>query len=446
MIPFLETGVTLASTKGVDFLRKHRVVKTDLGAPTARDNAIDAALSALAIGPQLVNVLGESPLMDRVYPLPLPVLYRLYKARPYLEMVSMLALGALTYRERTAQSNSQWLNRSLKAVGALRFGAQILSAPTAFSAEESGHLVVTARELDRLLEPDDRVLGLVLNGEARCYPLEVMRKPHFLHDTVGGVPVVPTYCPTSNTALAFRDDWQGARLDFNVAGAPNGNVVFYEGHSDGLVQQLEAAIGAGPHTGDPLQVFPLANTTWRHWRALHPETTGLWYDKGPKAGAVTAMLKGLEHYDASNPEPLFRVRGGVDGRLAAKDEVLAVKYKGQARAYPRALLSVRPVINTELAGEPVVVLYDEARDMAACFSRRADGRVLTFEEARHEKGVAADRETGRVWDVTGCARDRDGTCLAPVAFTVDKVYWYAWAHFYPQTAIAGEPAPEPVRP
>lgn len=445
MIPFLETGVALASTQGVELLKRARVINPDAGPPSPRDNAIDATLTALAVGPQVVNVLAESPLMDRIYPMPLSVLYRLYKARPYLEMVSMLALGALTFRERAGRSNSKWMTRSLQAVGALRFGAQLISSPTAYSAQDEGHLIVTARELDRLLEPDDRVVGLVLNGEARCYPLEVLRKPHFLHDTVGGVPVVPTFCPTSNTAMAFRDDWQGERLDFNVAGSPNGNVVFYEGHSDGMVQQLDAAIGAGPNTGDPLQVFPLANTTWRNWRELHPETTGLWYDKGPKAGAVTALMKGLEQYDAGNPEPLFPVRGGVDDRLPAKAEVLAIRFKGQSRAYPRELLENQPVINTEMAGEPVVVIYDELRDMAACFSRRLDGRVLTFEEARHEKGIAADRETGRVWDVTGCARDREGTCLAPVAFSLDKVYWYAWAHFYPQTAIAGEAAPQPIQ-
>jgi hypothetical protein len=122
--------------------------------------------------------------------------------------------------------------------------------------------------------------------------------------------------------------------------------------------------------------------------------------------------------------------------------VLALRFKGQARAYPRALLKAQPVINTELSGEPVVVVYDEERDMAACFSRRQDGRVLNFEFARHEKGVMADRETGRVWDVTGFARDREGTSLVPVAFALDKVYWYAWAHFYPNTSIAGQEATE----
>lgn len=43
------------------------------------------------------------------------------------------------------------------------------------------------------LHDDDRVLGLVVNGEARAYPLRVLEKHEMVNDVLGGVPVGPNY-------------------------------------------------------------------------------------------------------------------------------------------------------------------------------------------------------------------------------------------------------------
>jgi hypothetical protein len=299
--------------------------------------------------------------------------------------------------------------------------------------------VVTARELNRRLQPDDAVLGLYLNGEARCYPLELLRKPHLIHDAVGGVPVVPTYCEFSRAAVAFRDDWRGERLQLQVVAFPNGSAVFYEGRSDGMFNQLEGVIGAGPHTGDPLQVFPLAVTTWRHWQELHPDTTGLWYDQDLKSGALQAVLDATERLDDRLDAPLYAVSGGADTRLDPKEPVFAVRLKGRAKAFTRSYLRQHPVVNDTLAGEPIVVLYDANRDIASAYFRRDDSGVREFKAAEHGKAIAEDQTDGLLWDVAGCAQlgREKASCLKPVPFAVDKVRWYAWAHTYADTAIAG---------
>ena len=40
---------------------------------------------------------------------------------------------------------------------------------------------------------DMRVLGVVLNGEARAYPLSIMQVHELANDVLGGVPVAPNY-------------------------------------------------------------------------------------------------------------------------------------------------------------------------------------------------------------------------------------------------------------
>lgn len=434
MNPLVQAGVQLATTRGFDLLGKRT------GAVALRhaepDAALDYALATIAVVPQLVNVLGPSPLVERFYAMSPKQLYWLYKARPVLQGISLAALGGLMLRQRTKPRQGKAAAIATQAVMALRAGANAISPPDAYAPADEPHMVITARELDKRLKPEELVLGLYLNGDARCFPLAVVRRPHLIHDTVGGVPVVPTYCELSNGAVAYRDDWRGERLDLHVVASPNGNVAFYEAHSDGIIQQLDGAIGAGPNEGAILQTFPLALTTWRQWKELHPATTGLWYEQGPKGGPVAALMTAMELLDKRQRAPLFKVSGGTDPRLPAKKEVFGVRMKGQAMAFEREQLRANPVQELELGGEPIVVLYDERHDIAACYSRRDRDQVLSFREARHGSAVAED-QLGRLWEVGGTPTEAGDARLRPAAFAVDRVRWYAWAHFNPGTAIAG---------
>jgi Protein of unknown function (DUF3179) len=433
LIPTAAAAATAVASRGADYLKRGSTRLT----PSVPDTGLDVALAVLAIAPQLFNLVVPSPLVERFMPIKLSLLYRLYKARPYLEGAGALALAALTFRQKTRDSQGKPLGAAISVTTATKFLAQLFTPPIAFTPHD-GHLVVTAKELNRLLEPDAPVLGLFLNGDARCYPLEILRKPHLIHDTVGGVPVVPTYCEFTRSALAFRDDWRGERMDLQVVAFPNNNVVFYERHSDGMIQQLEATIGAGPNTGDPLQVFPLMVTTWKHWQDLHPQTTGLWYEQNVKGGALQYVMEAIERMDGRTDQPLYAVQGGPDTRLAPKEPVLAVRVKGRSKAYTRVYLQNNPVVNDELAGEPIVVLYDPQRDVAGVYFRRLDDRVLSFQPVEHGKGVAEDQTDGLLWDVAGCAQvgRKEERCLKPVPFSLDGVRWFAWAHFYPDTQIA----------
>jgi len=43
------------------------------------------------------------------------------------------------------------------------------------------------------LRGGDRVLGIVVNGEARAYPLKILESHEMVNDFIGGVPVGPNY-------------------------------------------------------------------------------------------------------------------------------------------------------------------------------------------------------------------------------------------------------------
>ncbi|MGQ9815947.1 MAG: DUF3179 domain-containing (seleno)protein, partial [Candidatus Roseilinea sp.] len=61
---------------------------------------------------------------------------------------------------------------------------------------------VSVAEADTWLKPLEPVIRVEINGEARAYPLQILTWHEIVNDTLGGVPVVVSFCPLCNTAIA----------------------------------------------------------------------------------------------------------------------------------------------------------------------------------------------------------------------------------------------------
>jgi len=117
--------------------------------------------------------------------------------------------------------------------------------------------------------------------------------------------------------------------------------------------------------------------------------------------------------------------------------VLGIVHKGTARAYPYAALGKRSVVNDEVNGRPVLVVFDQDSEMALPFDRTVDGEVLEFKRS----GGAAfpfqlrDKQTGTLWDLSGLAVSGPlaGARLDPIP--TFSAMWFAWASFHRDTEI-----------
>ena len=52
---------------------------------------------------------------------------------------------------------------------------------------------LTAKDADKLLKPDERVLGLTLNGVSRAYPIRIMSWHELVNDEIAGVPYLVSW-------------------------------------------------------------------------------------------------------------------------------------------------------------------------------------------------------------------------------------------------------------
>jgi hypothetical protein len=304
---------------------------------------------------------------------------------------------------------------------------------------------VGVKEADSWLKAVEPVILVEVGQEARAYPLQILIWHEIVNDTVGGLPLVVTFCPLCNTGIAFERDFEGKLLDFGTTGRLRfSNLVMYDRQTETWWQQATGEAITGELSGSQLKFYPAAIISWQEFKAAHPDGRVLSRDTG--FGRDYGRNPYVGYDDVNNPPFLYR--GPVTpGTLPPVARVLTVDLNREAVAYPYDVLQKVRVVNDNVGGHPVVVFWEtgtasalDARSVAGgkdvgaanAFNRVLDGQELTF---FIEGQRILDRESGSEWDVLGRALNGKlaGKALTPVVAV--NHFWFSWAAFKPETHI-----------
>lgn len=318
-------------------------------------------------------------------------------------------------------------------------GIPALDAPT----------FVSAGEADDWLEGREPVAVVVLGGEAKAYPLQILIWHEIVNDVVGDVPVTITFCPLCNTTLAF-DRRHGDRvLDFGTTGLlRHSDMIMYDRQTETWWQQAVGEAIVGELAGDRLIPIPAPVLGWDQARDAHPDLRVLDRETGHTRRYGENPYRG---YDTRGGPIATFIRKRTDRRLNAMDRVVALDEGEPAVAVPFEMLRDHRVVALATTAGPRVIFWapgqasalDRARigsgrevGSVAVYSPVVDGTVLEFDPADQE-GRYRDRVTGTVWTLSGEAVSGPlrGRRLAAVAHSTP--FWFAWVAFRPDTRIEG---------
>lgn len=135
----------------------------------------------------------------------------------------------------------------------------------------------------KFLVASDRVVGVVLDGESRAYPLRLLRWHEVVNDEIQGRPIAVTYSGPSDSVVVFdRRLGEESIVEFAASGLLyNSNLLLWDrGEGLSLWSQLSAVAISGPAAGIELRVVRSEVIPWGDWIDRHPETKILAPDPG----------------------------------------------------------------------------------------------------------------------------------------------------------------------
>ncbi len=304
------------------------------------------------------------------------------------------------------------------------------------------------------LKPKEPVLVIEHGGEARGYPLQILIWHELVNDTFEDLPLLVSYCPLCNSAIAF-DRSIGTKIHtFGVSGmVRNSDLVMYDRQTESLWQQITGEAIVGTLTGNRLAVISSQTVPFgefakmfRQGRVLNRDTGhSRPYGQNPYAG-----------YEFGN-RLIMPVKTGSRLRLPPLERIVTVELEGRSRVYPFSILRRERVIEDRINEKRFVIFYQsgtltpldepriaDSRDVGsvAVFWPEIDGDTLSF-TAR--SGAAVDKQTQSTWNLFGVATEGPlaGKRLKPVPHGV--YFAFAWLVFNPSSEIFGRSRPTELR-
>lgn len=254
---------------------------------------------------------------------------------------------------------------------------------------------LSAEAADDFLRPDDRVLALEVDGEARAYPIRILDWHEIVNDQVGDAAFAVTYCPLCGSGVVFRADAfradavAGKRLSFGVSGLLyKSDVLLYDRETESLWSQILRRAVTGPLKGARLTSLPATHATWREWKARHPHTKVL----SPATGYERDYERSpYGDYDSSRA--VYFPVGPTAPRHHPKEPTLGVESGGAFKAYP-------------------------------------------FVELRqHGKAEFVDAVGGTTVTILWNAQDGTAELRPHPAAEFLRLFWFAWFAFHPETEV-----------
>ncbi|MEQ9812408.1 MAG: DUF3179 domain-containing protein [Azospirillaceae bacterium] len=258
---------------------------------------------------------------------------------------------------------------------------------------------------DADLGPTEPVMSVIVDDDARAYPLRILIWHEIVNDTVGGLPLVVTYCPLCNSGVVYERRLSDMVLDFGTTGRlRNSDLVMYDRQTESWWQQFSGDAIIGAFTGAVLEPYPARLESVERFVERHPD------------GRILAEPSGSNRPYGTNPYTAydsaarpFLYRGTYDGPGAPLSRVVAVG--------DRAWLLTWVQENTPVTDGDLVLTWQAGQNSALDTALIADGRD--------------------VGNVIVQRRMPDGA-LVDIAY--DVPFAFAFRAFYPNGTIVAGPA------
>jgi hypothetical protein len=276
------------------------------------------------------------------------------------------------------------------------------------------------------------VLGVSIRGQAKAYPIEVIGYHHQVKDTVGGQPILVTYCTVCRTGRVFSPFINGKYEQFRLVGMDHFNAMFEDASTKSWWQQATGIAITGPLKGTRLEEIPSVQMQLGDWTALHPGSLTLQPDPG-----FRAKYDSLKGYDEGTISGSLEKRDS--GSWKFKSWVIGVSLNGKgkdgggqgSKAFDWNRLVKERVIRDSIGATPLLLTI-QPNNRTFYVLTHPDSLHFQYDSVAH---VLKDVNTQSTWQP-------DGKCITgPLTgqnlphIQAYQEFWHSWKNFHPDTRM-----------
>lgn len=338
--------------------------------------------------------------------------YFLYSWRWVFRIVFglMIALGLLK-----AQWKRKWLLLiPILLVAAVTYMANFVMAADHMFYQPSSVLMVPPSA--NKVEPERLVIGVVNNGEAKAYPIRFLGYHHQVRDTVGGEPLIITYCTVCRTGRVFEPTVKGKPETFRLVGMDHFNAMFEDAGTNSWWRQVNGEAIAGKLKGETLPEVFSTQTSLSKWIALNPSSLIMQEDPAFKNSYDSTLnyesgksRKDLTGTDSLSWKPKSWVVGVTSGKAS--------------KAFDWNKLKQERLILDTIATTPVMLVLAEDQQSFFAFERAGAQQLFTLNRDTLLSGTRRFRIDGKALDSTASLK----------ALPAYQEFWHSWQTFHPNT-------------
>ncbi|HSB94086.1 MAG TPA: DUF3179 domain-containing (seleno)protein [Flavitalea sp.] len=278
---------------------------------------------------------------------------------------------------------------------------------------------------NNIIDTSSLVIGVSLNNEAKAYPIELIGYHHQVRDTIGGTPVMITYCTVCRTGRVYNPTVHGRDESFRLVGMDHFNAMFEDKQTKSWWQQATGRAIAGPLKGASLSEIRSKQVSLATWLRDYPASTIMQPDT-----TFSKRYADLEGFDKGTIESSLEKRDSLSWQN--KSWVVGVIVNEQPKAYDWNELVDKRLIQDRVKSVPLLITLESDTASFHVFNRMLDKQELSF-ELMATQNIMKDSNTNSEWNL-------QGKCIAGALMNKQlesiqayQEFWHSWKTFHKET-------------
>ena len=260
------------------------------------------------------------------------------------------------------------------------------------------------------------VIGVVNNGEAKAYPIRFLGYHHQVQDTVGGKPVIVTYCTVCRTGRVFEPVVNGKPEKFRLVGMDHFNAMFEDETTKSWWRQVNGEAITGKLKGQQLPEFFSTQTSLAKWLELNPGSLVMQADSG-----FIKSYDSTGNYESGKSKSHLTRTDSLS--WSDKSWVIGVKAGKERKAYDWNQLKKERIIHDRIETTPLLLVLATDDKSFFAFERPTENTLFILRNDTLSSGEHRYRIDGKGID----------TLFSLKPLPAYQEFWHSWKTFNPGT-------------